>query len=149
MLVDHKGAVEQRAQSAQRSRRNIDECAEELERTVKPNLMITITLRNRVSLDEGLRRVSGALGELEAELGYPIRAMIAWDRGKADRRLHFHLLVGGVRFLTRHDLWKKWFRRFGRTRIEPYFRDMGGAHYVAKNGFSDEGGFLPWRGDRE
>lgn len=144
-LVDHRCAIEQWANDARRSRRNVKECGKELERLVKPNLMVTISLRRRMELEEALRRVRAALRELEKELGTHLRGMIVWDHGKADHRLHFHLLIGGVRYLDREELWEKWFKKFGRTRIEPYIYGMGGAHYVAKNGFSEEGGFEPWR----
>jgi hypothetical protein len=45
--------------------------------------------------------------------------VVAEEFGRAGGRWHAHLLICGVRHLRRKTWWKRAFRRFGRSRIEP------------------------------
>jgi hypothetical protein len=45
--------------------------------------------------------------------------VIAEEFGRAGGRWHVHLLVRGVQHLRRKKWWKRAFRHFGRSRIEP------------------------------
>ena len=45
--------------------------------------------------------------------------VVAEEFGRAGGRWHAHLLIRGVRHLRRKTWWKRAFRRFGRSRIEP------------------------------
>ena len=45
--------------------------------------------------------------------------VIAQEFGRAGGRWHVHLLIRGVQHLRRRKWWRRAFRRFGRSRIEP------------------------------
>jgi hypothetical protein len=45
--------------------------------------------------------------------------VVAEEFGRAGGRWHLHLLIRGVQHLRRKKWWKRAFRRFGRSRIEP------------------------------
>jgi hypothetical protein len=47
--------------------------------------------------------------------------------------------VSGVDRLSRRFWWKVAYEQFGRTRIEPFDYERGGAYYVAMNGLSEHG----------
>ena len=58
---------------------------------------------------EGIRKAA------TAAIGW----VVAEEFGRAGGRWHVHLLVRGVQHLRRKKWWKRAFRRFGRSRIEP------------------------------
>lgn len=82
--------------------------------------------------DKALAEIMDFLAALQEEAGQPIRWMIAEEFGRIAGRHHCHLLVGGVAHLSRTDAWKKAFEKFGRTRIEPFDPERGGAFYAGK-----------------
>jgi len=45
---------------------------------------------------------------------------------------HVHAVVGGVSGLRREDVWRSWFLKHGRCRIEPYDMDKGSKYYLGK-----------------
>lgn len=65
---------------------------------------------------------------VEKEMGW----VIAEEFGATGGRWHCHGLISGVSQLNRRFWWSEAFRRFGRTRIEPFDPDRAGAFYAAK-----------------
>ena len=72
------------------------------------------------------------LADLEAYAGAPIGWLIAEEFGALGGRWHCHGLVAGVSQVHRKFWWAEAFRRFGRTRIEPFDPARAGAFYAAK-----------------
>lgn len=65
---------------------------------------------------------------VEKEMGW----VLAEEFGAMGGRWHCHGLIAGVSQLNRRFWWSEAFRRFGRTRIEPFNPDRAGAFYAAK-----------------
>jgi hypothetical protein len=82
--------------------------------------------------DRALVEISDYLCELQEAAERPIKVLIAEEFGRVEGRYHCHALVGGVAHVRRDEWWKKAFKRFGRTRIEPFDPAQGAAFYCAK-----------------
>ncbi len=82
--------------------------------------------------DKAIAEIKDFLCELQEAAEKPIRWMLAEEFGRVDGRYHCHGLVAGVAHLQRSDWWQKAFERFGRTRIEAFDPERGGAFYAAK-----------------
>ncbi|MGC9995683.1 MAG: hypothetical protein ABSE79_10200 [Terriglobia bacterium] len=82
--------------------------------------------------DEAMHELSTYFDDIQQEAGMPIQWMLAEEFGKAGGRFHCHGAVGGVKRLNRRFWWAEAFRRFGRTRIEPFDPERGAAFYAAK-----------------
>jgi hypothetical protein len=63
-----------------------------------------------------------------ADMGW----VICEEFGAVGGRWHAHGLISGVSQLERAFWWQEAFRRFGRTRIEPFDPERAGAFYAAK-----------------
>lgn len=72
------------------------------------------------------------LKHLEQTAEQRIGWMIAEEFGRVGGRWHCHGLVTGVGHLRRTECWQEPFNRFGRSRIEPFDPQLGGAFYAAK-----------------
>jgi len=72
------------------------------------------------------------LADLRAHAGRPIGWLIAEEFGRQGGRWHCHGLICGVSHLQRRFWWAEAYRRFGRTRIEPFDPGKAGAFYAAK-----------------
>jgi hypothetical protein len=81
---------------------------------------------------KALAEIKEFLFRIQEPAGHPIRAMIAEEFGRVGGRYHAHVLVAGVAHLRRDEWWEKAYARFGRTRISPFDRALGGAFYAAK-----------------
>jgi hypothetical protein len=120
-----------------------------LERRVKPDWMVTISFRDRVSRDGtrrpptrewALPRLLRFLDEaLEPAADGPILYILVEDYGARGGRFHAHALIAGVAHLDRRFWWDRASTLFGRTRIEPYSERGGGAQYIARHALTDTG----------
>ena len=121
----------------------VRECGAFFRKVVRPDWKGTITLRGKrpPKRDGALREVKKFLRDIERVAGRGIRWVIAEDYGKLGRRLHFHILIGGVKHLRRKYWWLVAFERFGRCWLRDFKSAQGGAEYTAKNGLSDNGQF--------
>jgi hypothetical protein len=142
MLIDRRSAVEQRAQSAKRSKRNEEEYGRYFEDLIQPSVMMTVTYAGLRPPGRkiALRQIQEMLGEVEVKLGRSMVWVAALDYGSTGR-LHFHILVGNVDGLSRKRLFEMVHSRFGRVRIVRFEPGRGGAEYVARNGLSPFRGF--------
>lgn len=77
-------------------------------------------------IGEWLADVEALAGE--GQVGW----VVAEEFGRAGGRWHAHGMVSGVDALHRRFWWAEAFRRFGRTRIEPFDLERGAAFYAAK-----------------
>lgn len=82
--------------------------------------------------DAAIAAIEEWLADLEAAAGKPIGWVIAEEFGALGGRWHCHGLICGVSHLQRRFWWAEAFRRFGRTRIEPFDPGKAGAFYAAK-----------------
>lgn len=141
-LIDHRGAVEQRALRARRSERNNKSYGEFFEESIEPDLMMTVTYARTKppGRKTAVRQLRELMREVEIAAGRSIAWVAALDYGRTGR-LHFHILAGNVEDLSRKKLFEAARRKFGRVRIVPFEPGSGGAEYVAKNGLSDLGDF--------
>jgi hypothetical protein len=70
--------------------------------------------------DAALAGVRDYLSDLGTTAATPIGWVIGEEFGNIAGRYHCHILVTGVKGLRRDFWWEEAFRRFGRTRIEPF-----------------------------
>lgn len=92
-----------------------------------------ITFREEVrSPDMAMEQIGEWLADIEAHAGRPVGWVIAEEFGALGGRWHCHGLIHGTSALERRFWWREAFRRFGRTRIEPFDPDKAGAFYAAK-----------------
>jgi hypothetical protein len=114
---------------------------------------VTITFKNDApSRDAALKAIKEWLADIQAAAGArSIGWVVAEEFGRVGGRWHCHLLVSGVSALRRQFWWREAFRRFGRTRIEPFDPDRAAAFYAAKYAAKSFGGihFGGALGDRE
>lgn len=82
--------------------------------------------------DEAIRDLWSYFEGIQRGAGQPIAWMLAEEFGKVGGRFHCHGTAGGVKHLSRRFWWAEAFRRFGRTRIEPFDPERGAAFYAAK-----------------
>jgi len=120
----------------------------------------TQTFRDEISDNAALRVVRRTLMTLESLIKGPIGAFYAIEKHKyrggddpAALCPHIHMLVYGVREaeafgLRRTGVWRMFFERYGRMRLEPYDPGKGATWYVgkyiAKEAF-DRGDWGIWR----
>jgi len=94
---------------------------------------VTFTFREEVqSPDLAMERISEWLADIEAHAGRPLGWVIAEEFGALGGRWHCHGLICGTSELERRFWWREAFRRFGRTRIEPFDPSRAAAFYAAK-----------------
>lgn len=95
--------------------------------------MNPITFREEVLCpDRAMERIEEWLADIEAHAGKPVGWVIAEEFGGLGGRWHCHGLIHGTARLRRDFWWAEAFRRFGRTRIEPFDPARGAAFYAAK-----------------
>lgn len=83
--------------------------------------------------DGAMKDIEEWLADIQAQAGgKPVGWVIAEEFGALGGRWHAHGLLSGVSHLSRKFWWAEAFRRFGRTRIEPFDRERAGAFYAAK-----------------
>jgi hypothetical protein len=90
--------------------------------------------------DEAQAYLSEYFADMEKMAGKPIGWSVAEEFGRLGGRYHCHALVTGVAHLRRTFWWAEAFRRFGRTRIEPFDRERGAVFYAAKYAAKQLGG---------
>lgn len=95
--------------------------------------------------DLALSRIAEYLMLVQKNAGKPIGWMIAEEFGRLGGRWHCHALIAGVKPLSRKFWWREAYRRFGRTRIEPFDPARGAAFYAAKYA-AKQVGKLHWGG---
>jgi hypothetical protein len=82
--------------------------------------------------DVAVKGIVEWFGDIQKQAGSPIGWMLGEEFGKLGGRYHCHGLITGVKELRRDFWWREAFRRFGRTRIEPFDPERGAAFYAAK-----------------
>jgi len=82
--------------------------------------------------DVALARLSEYFALLQRATSKAVGWVIAEEFGKLGGRYHCHALVTGVADQYRKFWWAEAFRRFGRTRIEPFDRERAAAFYAVK-----------------
>ncbi len=90
--------------------------------------------------DLALSRLAEYLDLVQRATSKPVGWVIGEEFGKLGGRYHCHLLVTGVADLYRKFWWAEAFRRFGRTRIEPFDRERAATFYAAKYAAKQLGG---------
>jgi len=95
---------------------------------------VTLTFKNdSPARDAAMEKILNWLADIQAAAGgSSIGWVIAEEFGRIGGRWHCHLLISGVSRLRRRFWWSEAFRRFGRTRIEPFNPQKGAAFYAAK-----------------
>jgi hypothetical protein len=82
--------------------------------------------------DFALRQIKEYLLLVQRDAGPPIGWVLAEEFGRLGGRWHCHVLITGVRQLSR-DFWRREAnRRFGYSRIEAFNQQWGAAYYTAK-----------------
>jgi hypothetical protein len=82
--------------------------------------------------DFALRQIKKYLLLVQRDAGRPIGWVLAEEFGRLGGRWHCHMLITGVRQLSR-DFWRREAcRRFGYTRIEAFNPLQGGPYHTAK-----------------
>lgn len=105
---------------------------------------VTITFRDPPNPLEAIKLIEEWLADIQAQAGgKPIGWIIAEEFGRAGGRYHCHLLISGVSHLWRRWWWDEAFRRFGRSRIEPFDPEKAAAFYAAKYAAKALGGIHP------
>jgi hypothetical protein len=80
-----------------------------------------------------MKAIEEWLADMRAQAGAAdVGWVIAEEFGGLGGRWHAHGLISGVSRLERKFWWREAFRRFGRTRIEPFDPERAGAFYAAK-----------------
>ncbi|HVB86420.1 MAG TPA: hypothetical protein VNK23_07135, partial [Candidatus Dormibacteraeota bacterium] len=83
--------------------------------------------------DAAMKGITEWLADIQAHAGAAeVGWVIAEEFGALGGRWHAHGLVCGVSPLDRRFWWAEAFRRFGRTRIEPFDSARAGAFYASK-----------------
>lgn len=82
--------------------------------------------------DAAMKSIEEWLADLQAHAGKRVGWVIAEEFGALGGRWHAHGLICGVSHLPRGFWWNEAYRRFGRTRIEPFDPARAGAFYAAK-----------------
>ena len=82
--------------------------------------------------DAAIAGIKEFFGLVQRQASLPIGWLIGEEFGRVGGRFHCHALVTGVRQLRRDFWWREAFRRFGRTRIEPFDPRRGAAFYASK-----------------
>jgi hypothetical protein len=82
--------------------------------------------------DAALARLGDYFHLVQRAASEPVGWVIAEEFGKLGGRYHCHALVAGVADQYRKFWWAEAFRRFGRTRIEPFDRERAATFYAAK-----------------
>jgi hypothetical protein len=90
--------------------------------------------------DAALAGILAYFSDLQAAAGKPIGWVFGEEFGRLGGRYHCHALVTGVAHLRRDTWWEEAFRRFGRTRIEPFDPERAAAFYTAKYAAKQLGG---------
>lgn len=82
--------------------------------------------------EEAMSYIKRYFADMQKMAARPVGWMVAEEFGVLAGRFHCHALVTGVWELPRSFWWKEAFRRFGRTRIEPFDPRRAAAFYAAK-----------------
>jgi hypothetical protein len=90
--------------------------------------------------DAALARLEEFFRLVQKATSKPVGWVIAEEFGKLGGRYHCHGLVTGVADQYRKFWWAEAFRRFGRTRIEPFDRERAATFYAAKYAAKQLGG---------
>jgi hypothetical protein len=133
-LTDHAQTQERRARERARRKLLPREYGEFIAGLTPWSWFVTITFKGDAPVaDAGLAAIREWLADLQAAAGgRPIGWAIAEEFGRVGGRWHCHLLISGVSRLHRRFWWSEAFRRFGRTKIEPFNPLKGAAFYAAK-----------------
>jgi hypothetical protein len=133
-LADHKN-VQERRTGARRLREELPKAYGQFLAGLAPWSWFVnpITFRGDAPYsDPAVVAVEEWLADVEAHAGKPIGWVIAEEFGALGGRWHCHGLICGTSHLERQFWWAEAFRRFGRTRIEPFDQGRAGAFYAAK-----------------
>ena len=121
---------------------------------------VTQTFREEISFPAAARIARRQLLTLESLVKGPLGAFIALERHKyrggedpASLCPHIHILLRGVREaedfgLRRRSIWRMFYEKYGRMRIEPYDPDRGATYYLGKyvaKEISETGEWDVWR----
>jgi hypothetical protein len=90
------------------------------------------SFRTEPAPDAAITRIEEFFGPVQRQAPLPLGWLIAEEFGRLGGRFHCHALVTGVGELRRDFWWREAFRRFGRTRIEPFDAKRGAAFYASK-----------------
>jgi hypothetical protein len=134
VLIDH-AVISERWAQLRALRADLPEAfGEFLARLAAWSLFLTITFRGDAPCsDAAMKGIGEWLAILQALAGgTQVGWAIAEEFGPLGGRWHCHGLVCGVSHLRRRFLWAEAYRRFGRTRIEPFDPARAAAFYAAK-----------------
>lgn len=140
MLQDHAREVERRASERRNRRISARAYGEWIARLASWDWFINpFSFRVEPVPDAAIAQIEEFFGLVQREAAQPIGWMIAEEFGRLGGRFHCHALVAGVGGLQRKFWWREAFRRFGRTRIEPFDRERGAAFYASKYATKERG----------
>lgn len=99
----------------------------------------TLTFRSDFTLNSARRAARNFFLTVEDAASHPVGGFWAIERhryrGRGDPASlvpHVHALVTNVTGVSRRAVWERCYRRWGRTRIEPYDPTKGASFYIAK-----------------
>ena len=151
-LTDHAESAERGARERARRAPIPKAFGEFLAGLAEWSWFVTITFKGYAPVqDAALSGILMWLADIQAAAGAsPIGWVLAEEFGRLGGRWHCHLLISGVSRLHRTFWWREAFRRFGRTKINPFNREQAAAFYTAKYeakslGFIHFGGVLAGR----
>lgn len=135
MLSDKRAMVEMRANDRRRREALPEAFGAFMSTLAKWSWFINpITFRGDAPCSEkAVHQIGEWLADVQALAGGAnVGWVLAEEFGRAGGRWHAHGMVSGVDALNRRFWWSEAFRRFGRTRIEPFDPERGAAFYAAK-----------------
>lgn len=134
MLIDHAVIVERWARKRAERAALPEAFGEFLASLALWSWFITITFRGDAPCSgRAIKHIGQWLADLQAFAGgRQVGWVITEEFGVLGCRWHCHGLVCGVSHLDRRFWWAEAFRRFGRTKIEPFDPARAGAFYAAK-----------------
>ena len=145
-LVDHRVAQEQAALRCRQRRLLPPAFGEFISELAEWDWFVNpVSFRDNGPLgppppDLALSRINEYFDLVQIASSKPVGWVIGEEFGKFGGRYHCHVLVTGVADLHRKFWWAEAFRRFGRTRIEPFDRQRAAAFYAAKYAAKQLGG---------
>jgi len=133
MLQDHAREVERRASDRRERRISARAYGEWIARLASWDWFINpFSFRVEPKPDAAIAGIEEYFRLVQREAASHVGWMIAEEFGRLGGRFHCHALVTGVARLRREFWWREAFRRFGRTRIEPFDPERGAAFYASK-----------------
>ena len=96
------------------------------------NWFTTLTFLDLPKSYTALNRAKKWLYSIENEERITLAYYLALEYTKVLNLPHIHLLMGGLKGVSRKKWWYRWYTLYGRARILPYEKGRGAGHYLSK-----------------